>query len=90
MTKKLVEPCSDLVNAAFFSYRADVTPSLVLFSWQKIADVENELCGIERNDQTAISWPDEENENDRNYSELVSSDLHTIILSNSEIKGLFI
>ena len=86
----MVEPYNELINAAFLSHRADITPSLVLFSQQKNADVENELCEIELNNQTEISWPDEENENNRNYSELVSSDFHTTILGNSEIKGLFI
>ena len=55
------------------------------FSQQENEDVENELCKIELNDQIEISCPDEENQNDENYSETVSSELHTTILSDSEI-----
>ena len=83
--KSLVEPYSDLVNATFLNYRADITSSWDPFSQQKNEDVENELCEIELNDQTEISCPDEENQNDENYSETVSSELHTTILSDSEI-----
>ena len=43
------------------------------------------MCKIELNDQIEISCPDEENQNDENYSETVSSELHTTILSDSEI-----
>ena len=43
-------------------------------------------------DQTKISCPDEENQNDENYSETVSSELHPTILSdihiNSKIRSL--
>ena len=48
-------------------------------------DVENELCEIELDDQTEISSADEENQNDQNYSETVSSELHTTFLSDCEI-----
>ena len=48
---------------------------------------ENELCEIELNDQTEISCPDEENQTDENYSETVFSELHTAILSDSEINS---
>ena len=82
--KSLVEPYRDLVNAVFLKYRADITPSWDPFSQQENEDVENELCEIELNDQTEISCPDEENQNDENYSETVYSELHTIILSDSE------
>ena len=82
-----MEPYSDLVNAAFLNYRADVTPSWDLFSQQENEDVENELCEVEFNDQTEISCPDEENQNDENYSETVSSELHTTILNDSEINS---
>ena len=85
--KKLVEHYSDLINAAFLSYTADITPSWNSFSEQKNKDVENELCEIELNDQIEISCPDEENQNDRNYSETVSSELHVTILSDSEINS---
>ena len=85
--KSLVEPYSDLVNAAFLNYRADITPSCNPFSQQENEDVENELCEIGLNDQTEISCPDEENQNDESYSETVSSELHTTILSDSEINS---
>ena len=43
-------------------------------------------------DKPKISCPDEENQNDENYSETVSSELHTTILSdihiNSKIRSL--
>ena len=45
------------------------------------------MCEIELNDQTEISCPDEENQIDENYSETVSSELHTTILSDSEINS---
>ena len=45
------------------------------------------MCKIELNDQTEISCPDEENQTDENYSETVSSELHTIIPSDSEINS---
>ena len=85
--KSLVEPYSDLVNAAFLNYRADITPSWYPFSQQENEDLKNELCKIKLNDQTEISCPDEENQNDENYSETVSSELHTTILSDSEINS---
>ena len=56
--KSLVEPYSDLVNAAFLNYRADITPSWDPFSQQENEDVETELYEIELNDQTEISCPD--------------------------------
>ena len=37
-------------------------------------------------DQKEIPCLDEENQNDNNYSETVSSELHTTILSESQIK----
>ena len=83
--KSLVEPYSDLVNAAFLNYRAGITPSWNPFSRQENEDVENELCEIELTDQTETSCPDEENQTDENYSETESSELHTTILSGSEI-----
>ena len=43
-------------------------------------DVENELCEIELDDQTEISSPDEENQNDQNYSQTVSSELHETLV----------
>ena len=46
-----------------------------------------ELCEMELDDETEISSPDEENQNDQNYSETVSSDLHTNILSDSVISS---
>ena len=43
-------------------------------------------------DKPKISCPDEENQNDENYSETVSSELHPTILSdihiNSKIRSL--
>ena len=45
------------------------------------------MCKIELNDQTEISCPAEENQTDENYSETVSSELHTIIPSDSEINS---
>ena len=71
--KSLVEPYSDLVNAAFLNYRAEITSSWDTFSQQENEDVENELCEIEINDQTEISCPHQENQTDENYSETVSS-----------------
>ena len=85
--KSLVKPYSDLVNAAFLNYRADITPSWDPFSQQENEDVENEFSEIELNDQTEISCPDEENQIDENYSETKSSELHTTILSDSEINS---
>ena len=85
--KSLVEPYSDLVNAAFLNYRAEITPSWDPFSQQENEDVENELCDIELNDQTEISYPDKENQTKENYSETVSSELHTTILSDSVINN---
>ena len=55
------------------------------FSQQENEYVENELCEIELNDQTKISCPDEENQTDENYLETIFSELHTAILSDSEI-----
>ena len=66
--KSLVEPYSDLVNVAFLNYRAGITASWDPFSQQENEYVGNELCEIELNDQTGISCPDEENQNDENYS----------------------
>ena len=85
--KSLVEPYSDLVNAAFLNYRAEITPSWDPFLQQENEDVENELCDIELNDQTEISCPDKENQTKENYSETVSSELHTTILSDSVINN---
>ena len=83
----MVKPYRDLVNAGFLNYRADITHSWNPFSQQENKDVENWLCDIELNDQTEISCPDVENQNDQNYSETVSSELHTTILSDSEINS---
>ena len=85
--KSLVEPYSDLVNAAFLNYRAEITHSWDPFLQQENEDVENELCDIELNDQTEISCPDKENQTKENYSETVSSELHTTILSDSVINN---
>ena len=85
--KSLVEPYSDLVNAAFLNYIADITPSWDPFSQQENEDVENELWKIELNDQTEILCPDKENQNDENYSETVYSELHATILGDSEINS---
>ena len=57
------------------------------FSQQKKEYVENGLCEIELNDQTEISCPNGENQTDENYSETVFSELHTAILSDSEINS---
>ena len=78
---------SDLVNAAFLNERAVITPSSDPFSQQENEDVENELREIELNDQTEISCPDEKNQTDENYSETVSSELHTTILRDSTINS---
>ena len=83
----MVESYSDLVNAAFLYYRADITTSREPFSHQENEDVENELGEIELNDETEISCPDEENQINENYSETVSSELHATILSDSEINS---
>ena len=83
----MVEFYSDLVNATFLNYRADITPSCDSFSQQENEDNENEFCQIELNNQTEISCPDEENQTDENYSETVFSELHTTILSHSEINS---
>ena len=85
--KSLVELYSNLVNAAFVNYSADITPSWDPFSQQENEDVENELCEIELNDQAEISCPNEENQTDENYSETVSSELHTTIFSDREINS---
>ena len=85
--KSLVEPYSDLVNAAFLNYRADINPSWDPFSQQENEDVENELCEIELNDQAEISCSNEENQTDENYSKTVSSELHTTIFSDREINS---
>ena len=85
--KSLVEHYCDLVNAAFLNYRADITPSWDPFSQQENEDVENYLCKIELNEQTETFCPDEENQTDENYSETVSSELHTTILNDSEINS---
>ena len=85
--RSLVEPYSDLVNAAFLNERAVITPSSDPFSQQENEDVENELREIELNDQTEISCPDEKNQTDENYSETVSSELHTTILRDSKINS---
>ena len=42
---------------------------------------------MELKEQTEISCPDEENQTDENYSEKVPSELHTTILSDSEINS---
>ena len=60
----MVEPYSDLVNAAFLNYRADITTSSDPFSQHENEDIENELCKVELNDWTEISCPDEENQTD--------------------------
>ena len=77
----MVESYSDLVNAAFLYYRADITTSWELFLHQENEDVENELGEIELNDETEISCPDEENQINENYSETVSSELLVIVRS---------
>ena len=68
-------------------YVSGITPSWDPFSQQENEDLENELHEIELNDQAEISCPDEENQNDWNYSETFS-EFHTIILSDSEINDL--
>ena len=45
------------------------------------------MVEIELDDQTEISSPDEENQNDQIYSETASSELHTNILSDSVISS---
>ena len=85
--KSLVEPWRDFINAVFLNYRPDITPSLDPFSQQENEDVKNELCKIELNDQAEISCPDEENQNNENYSKILSSELHLIILIDSEINS---
>ena len=47
--------------------------------------MENELCEIEVNYQIEISYSDEENQTAENFSEIMSSEIHTTILSYSEI-----
>ena len=85
--KSFVEPWRDFINVAFLNYRPDITPSLGPFSQQENEDVKNESCKIELNDQTEISCPDEENQYNENYSKILSSELHLIILIDSEINS---
>ena len=85
--KSLVEPYMDLVNAALINYRADITTSWDPFSQQENKNVENELCEIELNEQTEIPCPDDENQTIENHSGRLSSELHTTILSESEINS---
>ena len=75
------------INVAFLNYRPDITPSLDPFSQQENEDVKNESCKIELNDQAEISCPDKENQYNENYSKILSSELHLIILIDSEINS---
>ena len=54
---------SELVNAAFLIYRADITPRWNPFSQQKNEDAKNEFYNIELSEQTEITYPDDENQN---------------------------
>ena len=66
--KNLVEPCSDLVDAAFLNYRSDIMPSWDPFSQQEIENVENQLHEIELKEQTETDCFDE-TQSSLNYPE---------------------
>ena len=83
--KSLVEPHSDLVDAAFINYRSDIMPSCDPFSQQENENVENELHGIEVNEQTETNCSDEI-QSSLNYPE-DSSHFQTPILSDNEINS---
>ena len=72
-----------MLNAAFLNYRVDITPSWDPSSKQENQRGENEL----HDEQTEITSSDEKNQNNWKYSEAVSSELHTITLSDSEINS---
>ena len=48
--KSLVEPYSDLIDAAFLNYRSHIIPSWHTFSQQKNKNAENKLHEIELNE----------------------------------------
>ena len=51
------------------------------------ASVRNYLCETELNEQAKISLGDDSNQNNRNYSETISSQLHATFHSDSEINN---
>lgn len=59
--KSFVERYSDLVNDAFLNYRVDISPSWDPFSQQESEDVENELCGIELDEQAKRGCESDDN-----------------------------
>ena len=78
-------PLCDLVNDAFTNYRVVISPNCDPFSQQKNEDVKNELREIELNEQAEKRCEGDNNQNNQNYSETESSQLHATLLSDSEI-----
>ena len=83
--KSLVEPYSDLTDAAFLNYRSDVMPSWDPFSQQENENVKDELHVIELNEQTETDCSDE-TQRSLNYPE-GSSHFHMPIYSDDEINS---